>query len=297
MPERVTAADAFEEFLITQQVKGNSPRTLEYYRNSVLPFLSSLPSPFLSDLTHCDLNAYYLRLSSRGLSSVSVQSYVRGIRAFLSWCYAEEYLSKDLTDKFRLPKAQRKTIDILTDREAGRLMSFVSGRDSLSVRNYCICALMLDSGLRKGEVVSLSRSGLHLSDGYAIVTGKGNKQRVVPLGLHTRKHLAKYLNIRPESLNTDRVFLTAVGTPITDSTIRDLFRKLKKGTLIPRLRPHLLRHTFATRYLENGGNIYDLQRILGHTSLEMVKKYLHLTTRKTVQNFVNHSPLDNLKKR
>lgn len=293
----MTALNAFEEFLINQQVKGNSSYTLEYYRNSVLPFLSSLPSPCLSDLTLRDLNAYYLSLSSRGLSSVSVQSYVRGIRAFLSWCHEEEYLPRNLAEKFRLPKAQRKTIDILTDREADRLMSCFSCRDPLAVRNYCICALMLDSGLRKGEVVSLSRSGLHLSDGYAIVTGKGNKQRVVPLGLHTRKYLAKYLNIRPDPLNTNRVFLTVSGTPITDSTVRDLFRKLKKDTLILRLRPHLLRHTFATRFLENGGNIYDLQRILGHTSLEMVKKYLHLTTRKTVQNFVNYSPLDNLKKR
>ena len=70
---------------------------------------------------------------------------------------------------------------------------------------------------------------------------------------------------------------------------------MKKDLLIPRLRPHLLRHTFATRYLENGGDMYTLQQILGHTSLEMVKKYVHLTNQKTVMNFPNYSPLDKLR--
>lgn len=70
--------------------------------------------------------------------------------------------------------------------------------------------------------------------------------------------------------------------PVTDATLRQMFRKLKKRSGIPRLRAHLLRHTFATRYLENGGDMYALQQILGHTSLEMVKKYVHSTTRKIV---------------
>ncbi len=82
------------------------------------------------------------------------------------------------------------------------------------------------------------------------------------------------------------------GTPITESTVKDLFVKLKVLTGIERLHPHLLRHTFATRYLENGGNIYALQSILGHTSLEMVKRYTHLATGKIRKEFVNFSPID-----
>lgn len=200
----------------------------------------------------------------------------------------------NLSEKFRLPKAQRKVIDILTDEESRRLMASFNLRYLLQLRNYCICALMLDSGLRMDEAATLDLAFLHLAEGYTIVNGKGNKQRVVPLGLNTRKALLRYVNRRPGCAATSRVFLTSDLQPISDGTIKQMFRKLKKRVGIPRIRAHLLRHTFATRYLENGGDIYALQQILGHTSLEMVKRYVHSTHRKTVSKFSDFSPLDRL---
>lgn len=200
----------------------------------------------------------------------------------------------NLAEKFRLPKAKQKVIDVLTDQEIQILFSSLNLRYLVQLRNYCICSLMLDSGLRLHEVVTLSIPHLYIEEGYAIVDGKGNKQRVVPLGLNTRKVLMRYLNRRPGSAPTDRLFIMSSLEPITDNTIRQVFKRLKKRTGIERLKPHLLRHTFATRYLENGGDMYSLKEILGHTTLEMVKKYVHLTSRKTVPTFSNYSPLDNL---
>lgn len=107
---------------------------------------------------------------------------------------------------------------------------------------------------------------------------------------------SRYLDRRPACAHSDRVFLLSNLEPVTDVTIRQMFRKLKKQSGVPRICAHLLRHTFATRYLENGGDMYTLQQILGHTSLEMVKKYVHSTTRKTLPNFPKYSPLDNLKR-
>lgn len=291
----MTVQQAFEGFLVEQQIRGNSPKTLTYYQSGMNRFCRFLErNPDLSEMNLILLREYALHLQTEDLSTVTRQSYVRALRAFLTWCYAEDMLPVNLSEKFRLPKAQRKVIDILTDEESRRLMTSFNLRYLLQLRNYCICALMIDSGLRMDEVATLDLAFLHLAEGYTIVNGKGNKQRVVPLGLNTRKALLRYVNRRPGCASTSRVFLTSDLQPISDGTIKQMFRKLKKRVGIPRIRAHLLRHTFATRYLENGGDIYALQQILGHTSLEMVKRYVHSTHRKTVSKFSDFSPLDRL---
>lgn len=237
-----------------------------------------------------------MHLSSCNLASTTVQTYIRSLRAFLRWCYTEEYLTVNLSEKFRLPKAKKMTVDVLTDSEVVRLLDCFNLRYMPHLRNCCICALMLDSGLRLNEVVTLTLDHLHIPEGYAIVDGKGNKQRLVPLGLYTRRMLSRYLNRRPGCSDTNRVFLMSDLRPITDNMVHLMFQRLKSRADIPRLHAHLLRHTFATRYLENGGDMYALQQILGHTSLEMVKRYVHSSTRRLVPHYSDYSPLDNLKK-
>lgn len=293
----MTIQAALDEFLVEQQIRGNTLKTVQYYGLSVGLYVRFAGSDTpIQEITLQALRAYYMHLSGRNLASTTIQTYIRALRAFLSWCYQQEYITDNLSNKFRLPKAQRKTIDVLTDSEVRSLMACFNPRYLVQLRNLCMCSLMLDSGLRLHEVVTLTIDRLHLPEGYIIVDGKGNKQRLVPLGLSTRKALFRYLSRRPGCAPTDRLFLMSNLQPVTDSTLRQMFRKLKKRSGVPRIRAHLLRHTFATRYLENGGDMYALQQILGHTSLEMVKKYVHFTTRKIVPKFPEYSPLDNLMK-
>ena len=158
----MTLQDAISGFLIEQQIRGNSEKTLVYYRSSLSRAAAFLGEGLsLDDLTLSQLRAYYLSLREKGLSSVTLQSYIRALRSFLTWCYREEYISQDLSAKFRLPKAQRKEIDTLTDTEVRALLGCFNPRSLLQLRNLCICSLMLDSGLRRDEVVTLS----HLAQG------------------------------------------------------------------------------------------------------------------------------------
>ena len=292
----MTLQAAYNEYIVVQRIRGNSPQTVIYYGNCLLPFVGYFgkdTDPATLTIKH--LQAYSLRLLDSGIASTSHKTYIKGIRAFLTWCYTEEYIPVDLSAKFPLPRASRKLPTVLTDEQIHAMFDALgSPKEFLPLRNHCICALMLDCGLRKGEVLSLTLISLHLSEGYILVNGKGNKQRIAPLGNHCLRLLMKYTAQRP-SARSDALFLTADGHPIGEGCIRRMFRKVGKGHLTHGIHPHLLRHTFATRYIQNGGNPYALQLILGHTSLDMVKQYVHLTTAKSLVNNGCISLLDNLR--
>ncbi|MBR2460679.1 MAG: tyrosine-type recombinase/integrase [Clostridia bacterium] len=164
------------------------------------------------------------------------------------------------------------------------------------LRDYTVCTLMVDSGLRLHEIVTLERKHVHLDERYLIVTGKGDKQRIVPFGDFTARTLRAYDDARKSWCPPiASFFVTVDGEPMIDTTLKDVFRRLKERSGIPRLHPHLLRHTFATKYLGNGGDVYTLQRILGHTTLDMVKKYLHLSNQLTISAYC--SPIDVLRQK
>lgn len=297
-------SEAIVDFLIEQRVRGNSAATYKYYEICLDSFKTFMKDCELEDINLTKCKMYYLHLSGGGKNSVSVQTYIRGLRAFLKYLYDNELISVDICARFRLPKCTRSVIDVLSDEEIGRIYAVFSGNDFLSRRNRLIISLMLDSGLRRHEVVELTLGDVHHDDRYLIVTGKGAKQRFVPFGETTAVILKEYLQeVFPERTKIDFrtsliVKVSEIGeySGITDVTLKQLFRALKIRTGIKRLKAHLLRHTFATRYLENGGNIYALQAILGHTSLEMVKRYLHLATNRIRVDFPKFSPLDNIKK-
>lgn len=296
----MTLSLAIEDFLIEQRVRGNSSATLVYYNHALGCFKRSIGDVELSEITLQICKDYYLNLADEQENSVTIQSYIRALRAFLNWLYENELIELDLCAKFKLPKATRKVIDVLTDEEITRIFAALEGDSWLDVRNKLILALMLDSGLRLNEVVTLQRRHVKLEERYLIVTGKGDKQRTVPFGDATAELLGEYMRITKDSkISALLIKVSEISfghEPITDSAIKNMFKKLKKRADVPRLYPHLLRHTFATRYLENGGNIYTLQAILGHTSLEMVKRYLHLATNRIRRDFSRYSPLDCIKK-
>lgn len=282
---------AILEFLREQEARGNSPETVVYYRRCLGYFLDWYGDRDILVLSCDDCKDYYIYLRSAPLASISQQTYVRALRAFLAWAFDEDYIDVDIPDSFRLPKAQRKVIAILSDDEVDRILGVFCLDDYLGLRNWLICALMLDSGLRLGEVVDLKLDDVLSDEGCLIVIGKGNKQRFVPIGDTVKAYLDLYIS---EYLNIVNccLFVTCDGNPISHSTVKDLFRDIRYATGISRLHPHLLRHTFATRYLENGGDIYGLQMILGHTSLDMVKRYLHLRPSSVTKNFSDYCPLD-----
>lgn len=309
----ITIKNALELFLLDRELKGNTQKTIENYKLQVNYFIDFIGhDPDVNELNLQTLKDYQFYLSNKDrydnhpfkikengtIEKITVQSYLRQLRVFIRYLYDEEYIQTNLCDKFKLPKAPKKTIDILNEIEKQKLLNSFTETSELQLRNKTIIALMLDSGLRRNEVISLEYDNVHFSYNYLKVNGKGDKERLVPLGITTKKLLLKYINFRslPE-FETKILFIDRNKRPMSDNSIKMMFARLRTKTKIKRLHPHILRHTFATDYLINGGDIFSLQSILGHTSLEMVRRYSHLASSYIIANHKRLSPLDEMQKR
>ncbi|WP_161950302.1 tyrosine-type recombinase/integrase [Clostridium thermosuccinogenes] len=313
---KITLQSAIQQFLIDQELKGNTKSTLKYYSFDLRYLAEFLGNDKLvSELTINDLNNYLLSIKNRPrkcyfsensenikdkspVTSVTVQTYIRAVRSFLGYLYREGYISENLQAKFKLPKATKKAIEILSDEEIEKIFKCFDPNTSMGLRNMCLIALMVDCGLRRNEALELEIDNIHITQGIIKVLGKGQKERIVPIGLYTKKLLIKYLNgFRPTpEYETKRLFLDRYMKPLTENGVKLLFNRIKAKTGITRLHPHILRHTFATKYIMNGGDIISLQQILGHTSLDMVKKYSHLASAYLLQAHSKFAPLDNIER-
>ena len=232
-----------------------------------------------------------------GLSPQTVRGHIRGLKAFSSWLYREQYADENKLQYLKIPKAPVKLIEPLTDQEINQIASSINQGAPTGFRNYSIFVTALDNGLRASELADIAISQLDLKSDYVKVMGKGSKERIVPVGDFVKLTLWNYLDrIRPEpaTANCDKLFLSPSGKPITANTIKLVFSRLARSSGVERLHAHLCRHTFAINYLLNGGDIFSLREILGHTTLEMENHYLHFTRSQLTAQHHKYSPMDKL---
>lgn len=188
-------------------------------------------------------------------------------------------------------------MEILTEDEIKTILGAMDWNTASGARNSAMVWTFLDTGLRRSELVNLKLADAHIEEGYLRVLGKGNKERVVPLGVHCQRMLLRYrdhFRPIPDLANIDHFFLSLDGNSLSKNSVGLIIARLGKRTGVSRLHPHLLRHTFATRYLINGGDVFTLQRILGHTTLAMVNHYVQLASSDVVVQHRRFSPMDAL---
>ncbi|GAF82149.1 unnamed protein product [marine sediment metagenome] len=145
--------------------------------------------------------------------------------------------------------------------------------------------LLLDTGVRASELCSLTLDNVALNEGYMKVTGKRSKERMLPFGTITKKALIRYIStwrLEPESDSVDEVILSVAGTPLTYAGLSKAIKRLGKRAGVPRLHAHLFRHTFAVRYLMNGGDVMTLRLILGHTTLDVTLPFMPQRQRRSL---------------
>jgi site-specific recombinase XerD len=157
--------------------------------------------------------------------------------------------------------------------------------------------LMLDTGLRSNEVVTMQARDVHVEERYLKVMGKGRKERIVPFGSASQRAMLKYLfhfRAEPAHAGIDNFFLALDGQQMTNNALRCIMKRLAKRSGVERLHAHLLRHTFALNYLVNSGDVFTLQQMLGHTTLEMVRRYVNLASVHVMAQHRRFSPVDTM---
>lgn len=286
--------------------EGKSQQTIEWYEDSMRQFMSwlehqQLPCT-LGNFTLDRVRAFAAHLQQRDvfeghpgvptqrrrLSDHSVNSYLRALRAFSNWLYAEAYTSEHLLARLKLPRVTKKVQDILTPEEIVTVATSLNPRTEIGARDQAIFLLLYDSGIRLSELCNLHLTDLHLDEGYATVFGKGKKERPIRIGSRAAKAIRFYILHwrKPARSAITHVFLTCRGVtrnagafapepgePLQPKAVELMVKRIGRASGVPRLHPHLLRHTFSCHYLMAHRDPFALKSLLGHTTLAMTNHY------------------------
>jgi len=242
----------------------------------------------------------YTGPQQKGLTGHTINCYLRAIRAFWSWLVAEEIIGTNPFDRVKIPKPPKKVIIPFSEEQIRSLLSVIDTRCPVGFRDWTIMLTLLDTGVRVTELTELKLDAVNLAQRILKVLGKGNKERVVPIGVSVQRSIAKYINkYRPNPVYplSDNLFLTRDGLPLTQNRVQTIIEQHASIAGIEGVRssPHTFRHTFAISYLRNGGDVFTLQRILGHETLDMVRNYICLAQYDLQEAHLRCSPVDNLK--
>jgi site-specific recombinase XerD len=294
-------------FEVHNRTEGKSLRTVGWY-NEVLGLLHRWLqeeglSTALGSMDEMVIREFIIYLQGRpgckgeSMSSHSIYNRVNALRSFFGWLYARGYTEEHVLRDLKQPKTADLIIEPLTQEEIEKVFSAMNPNSALGARNSAIVSLMLDTGVRLSEATGLKEQDVHIEGQYVKVMGKGSKERMVSFGASCQKTLLHYFyHFRPGPAHegVDAFFLAIDGYPLTAESVRSLVKRLARSSGVRRLHPHLLRHTYATMFLLNGGDVFLLKQNLGHTTLSMVEHYLHVATQTAAIRSQGFSPLDRL---
>ena len=280
-----------------------SPNTVASYCSDVEKFLEAVAdSDDLQDmhgntekLKAVDHDRVIRYLSScAGLSKRSQARLLSSLRSFFGWCVMERYVDDNPCDLVDSPKLGRYLPDVLSVDEIVAIIESVDVSTSQGLRDRAILEILYGCGLRVSEAVELKISCLYFEEGFVRVTGKGDKERLVPFGEMAADAVKAYVDARPEpydQVSDDILFLNRFGRPLSRQSI---FKMIKKQALSAGVKasisPHTFRHSFATHMVENGADLRVVQEMLGHESITTTEIYTHVDSTTWHQEIIDHHP-------
>lgn len=278
--------------------RGLSEATLEAYRHDVVRLASyarSLGRAAPGELTTADLRAFILHLKDLGLAPTSIARNLSSIRTWFGFLLGESEVVADPSEPLEFPKAWKKLPGVLSIAEIDALMTAPDLAHPLAWRDRAMLEFAYASGVRVSELTGVRVRDLHLDEEFALIFGKGSKERLVPVGRKAIGVLSLYLReTRPRldrGKGEGRVFLNARGGPLTRMGVWKILRQHVRAAGIEKpVSPHTLRHSFATHLLEGGADLLAVQEMLGHADIATTQIYTHVDRTYLAQEHRTYHP-------
>ena len=276
--------------------RGLSDNTRQSYSTDLRHLLSFLDDckVAVNEATQADLDAFAASLRDLGISPRSQARVISGMKSFFHFLLLEHYIDADPTLLIPAPNIGQHLPEVLTVEEIDAMVAAIDLSKEEAQRNRAIIETLYGSGLRVSELVDMTLNRVFLDEGYLIVEGKGNKQRMVPLSAVAVDEIREYLatgRLRVKPGNEHYLFLNRRGARLTRVMIFYIVRSLAEAAGIKKtISPHTLRHSFATHLLEGGASLRAIQMMLGHESIATTEIYLHLDSTRLREEIMLHHP-------
>lgn len=279
--------------------RGLSENTRTSYQRDLNQYLQFLSEKGISDWNNVDryvVVAFLASLSERGKASTTITRMISSLRRFHQFLRQERYTDHDPMQHIDSPKKAQKLPQILSLGEVERLIAAPDTTTNLGIRDRAILEVMYATGLRVSELIGLKLGDIHLEMALLQTVGKGDKERIVPLGDYAIHWLERYLyEVRPlltkKTSNEIFLFVNNHGRGLSRQGIwKNLKQYVIKAEITKDVTPHTLRHSFATHLLENGADLRTVQELLGHADISTTQIYTHVTKRRMTEVYKEFFP-------
>lgn len=268
--------------------KGLANNSIEAYLRDISRFFMFINDELKMDVSQIEsiskehLLKYFKQINIEGLSKRTQARYIASLKSYFRFLIREAVIKKDPTDIIDTPKKDKKLPDYLSIDEIERLLQSIDVTTTLGYRDRTMLEITYGAGLRVSELLSLKTEDINLELGFIRCYGKGNKERIIPIGEIALDFLNIYLaNIRPKiqkNIKTKELFLNSRGKSMSrQGFFKILLNYGNKAGIKKHLSPHTLRHSFATHLLENGADLRSVQEMLGHSDISTTEIYTHLS--------------------
>lgn len=286
----------FLHYLIVE--KRLSKNTIAAYKQDLKAYLEYLKARNIESMQNVareHILEYLAHLQSENKALTSIARTISSIKAFHQFLYRDEILSENVTTHIHTPKIKKQLPKVLSQAEVEQLLSQPDESTPFGIRNKAMLELIYATGIRVSELIQLDLDDVHLHNGLLKTTGKGNKERLIPVGLMAKKALTKYLKYgRPfivKNRQEKALFLNRLGKRLTRQGFWKIIKQLAKEANIEKtLTPHTLRHSFATHLLENGADLRSVQEMLGHSDISTTQIYTHVTNQHLKKVYKQYHP-------